>query len=175
MDDTDKILIAAGGAGVLVIGYLAYKNYKASPSALGAMAASKAIGSTQTVLPSTLAQQLPAASAPQASYAPTAQELQREFKYNQERLILLGYSLAPYGADGKPGSTTTRQIIAFQIKEGLPQTGSFDGPTVERLRLRTQSMVPPSVQAARDAQTKYGQAYVGPDGKTYIPTEGGGV
>lgn len=53
---------------------------------------------------------------------------------NQRMLEKAGFSLAPYGADGKLGATTTKQVKAFQQKVGLPVTGTFDAATVAKLK-----------------------------------------
>ena len=46
-----------------------------------------------------------------------------EVKTLQNQLITLGYSLAPYGADGDFGSTTEKQVKAFQKSRGLKPDG----------------------------------------------------
>jgi len=170
MDNTDKIVLAVGGVGVITVGYILYKHLSGGGSVPSASASMNAANMGTQQLP-------PAAYQAPPTYQPSPEALQRDFKYNQERLVLLGYSLAPYGADGKPGQTTTKQIKAFQAKEGLPQTGVFDAVTVERLKLRTEAagLIAPSVLAAREKTTTYGKTVVGPDGKVYIPTEGGGI
>jgi hypothetical protein len=56
---------------------------------------------------------------------------------NQRMLEKAGFSLAPYGADGKFGDTTSRQLKAFQQKNGLMPTGMFDATTVAKLRSLT--------------------------------------
>lgn len=45
----------------------------------------------------------------------------------QEDLLTLGYDLSPYGADGKYGNTTIREIKKFQGASGLVQDG-ITGP-----------------------------------------------
>ena len=40
-------------------------------------------------------------------------------KLMQERLVKLGYSLDPYGADGENGAVTNNAIRAFQREKGL--------------------------------------------------------
>lgn len=166
MDNTDKVVLGVAGVGGAALAYMLYRYFSAPKTVTSETTASQA-------------SQAPKYSAPPASpvassFAPSA-DYSRQYKVNQEMLILAGYSLAPYGADGRPGPTTTNQIKAFQAKEGLPQTGTFDAATVDRLKLRTAGKTVSSVQAARDALTKMGPAVVGPDGKTYVPTEGGGI
>ena len=41
----------------------------------------------------------------------------------QEDLLKLGYDLSPYGADGKYGNTTIREVKKFQTKSGLTADG----------------------------------------------------
>ena len=41
----------------------------------------------------------------------------------QEDLLKLGYDLSPYGADGKYGDTTIREVKKFQTKSGLTADG----------------------------------------------------
>ena len=41
----------------------------------------------------------------------------------QEALLALGYDLAPYGADGKYGSMTIREVKKFQKASGLAADG----------------------------------------------------
>lgn len=47
----------------------------------------------------------------------------------QENLIKLGYSMAPYGADGSFGGTTHKAVVAFQKKRGLKQDGIVGAQT----------------------------------------------
>jgi hypothetical protein len=51
----------------------------------------------------------------------------------QKRLLVLGYSLPKFGADGLPGNETATALKAFQAKEDLPQTGKADDPTLAKL------------------------------------------
>ena len=41
----------------------------------------------------------------------------------QEDLLKLGYDLSPYGADGKYGNTTIREVKKFQTASGLTADG----------------------------------------------------
>ena len=41
----------------------------------------------------------------------------------QEALLKLGYDLSPYGADGKYGNTTIREVKKFQTASGLTADG----------------------------------------------------
>lgn len=47
----------------------------------------------------------------------------------QTRLIALGYSCGPDGADGDFGSNTEAALKAYQKAQGLPQTGVYDAAT----------------------------------------------
>jgi len=51
----------------------------------------------------------------------------------QRRLLMLGYHLPVYGADGKYGLETAAALRAFQHTAGLPPTGRADTATLERL------------------------------------------
>ena len=51
----------------------------------------------------------------------------------QEDLLTLGYDLAPYGADGKYGNTTIREIKKFQTASGLVADGITGPRTWEAL------------------------------------------
>ena len=58
-----------------------------------------------------------------------------DVKYVQERLIELGYDLAPYGADGKFGNKTLAAVKAFQKANGLTADGVVGPLTYEKLEL----------------------------------------
>lgn len=47
----------------------------------------------------------------------------------QTRLIALGFSCGPDGADGDFGSNTEKAVKAYQKSKGLPQTGVYDAAT----------------------------------------------
>lgn len=51
-------------------------------------------------------------------------------KQAQQRLIELGYSLGPDGADGIAGRRTQAAVRAFQKYRGIPQTGLLDAATL---------------------------------------------
>jgi hypothetical protein len=51
----------------------------------------------------------------------------------QHQLITHGFSLAPYGADGKFGQTTEEAVKKFQTSRGLPATGIVDNATFNAL------------------------------------------
>ena len=57
-------------------------------------------------------------------------------KLFQEHLLLLGYSLPKFGADGSFGTETENAIKAFQKAEGLPITAKMDAATMARLTQR---------------------------------------
>ena len=56
----------------------------------------------------------------------------------QVQLAALGY--APGVADGKLGAVTAAALKKFQLNEGLPQTGTVDAATKQRLYDRTAGM-----------------------------------
>lgn len=58
-----------------------------------------------------------------------------DVKYVQERLIELGYDIAPYGADGKFGNKTLAAVKAFQKANGLTADGVVGPLTYEKLEL----------------------------------------
>jgi len=47
----------------------------------------------------------------------------------QEDLLKLGYDLSPYGADGKYGNTTIREVKKFQSASGLTADGICEPKT----------------------------------------------
>jgi len=52
----------------------------------------------------------------------------------QTWLIAKGYFVGPTGVDGDFGNATEKAIKAFQLNEGLPDTGILDDETEEKLR-----------------------------------------
>lgn len=54
-------------------------------------------------------------------------------KLMQQRLVALGYSLAPYGADGSFGDVTARAVRAFQAAKGIGVDGVVGQGTWRKL------------------------------------------
>lgn len=83
----------------------------------------------------------------------------------QTKLIQRGYSLEPYGADGKYGNKTVEAVKQFQGDNGLQQDGITGARTWEKILSETTTLYTVTIQhvsksVAEDIVGKYGGTYV---------------
>jgi len=97
-----------------------------------------------------------------------------DVKELQESLLLLGYKLQTYGADGKYGGETEKAVKAFQKSEGLTQDGKYGDKThaalMEALADKDENAVLPEPEQPQPETPERHVVLVSQNGKVNIRT-----